>query len=374
METFFRFVRTPKSLKRSFIEMFVFLGPFLTLCMASAQESRFEFKIQSLTPLTPPAEAHLSPNHLNEKTNFLRKNNIAFSLNWQRRLKEKFETTHSSGGGVVDGGGGNINSNTDQLLELSNTENTSPAPLIHLKNTVENVFGPRFDSIERQLPSFRNWIFAGFENGMVWALDRGEFKSPICQNFQINTTPQSIVACQSFKRVHLKESWYKRTSEIDLAQMVVHELVRFHGIRLAREHGLAKDIQDETVALVTQAILDSNRNGKMLYDLLVEYHLLLGETEVQQRQLTVATSTIETIAMAYKGISDIIRTCQTSQESAKALGSRLRTTYFNLVDAISSAQKICQSLFFRGDSWLPSQCLEDKGPELNLLFSKNCSI
>jgi hypothetical protein len=123
------------------------------------------------------------------------------------------------------------------------------------------------------------------------------------------------VACQSMTRVHFQKYWYDSTvsdtlgGSEKLAKMTLHELVRFHVIRLAKEKKLQRDQQDEITAAVTRLILNNTISGSMLYNELVKFNLLLVPIRLQTARLHEIAEITQIIAKNITLLSSLYELC-----------------------------------------------------------------
>jgi hypothetical protein len=277
------------------------------LCTRSKDEKEFTMKIGSIAVIllyiVSPILAYGS--NTTAAVNSIETQNFNISGNWDKRL--------DSGGGSMDGGGGNTGAN-GQLLDES-TQSGSALSNKKLLQNLLSVLGERLNGLEKALPGFQTWITSALKSSIVWALDEKEFNQEICRNYKFHEGTQDLVACQSMTRVHFQKYWYDSTvsdtlgGSEKLAKMTLHELVRFHVIRLAKEKKLQRDQQDEITAAVTRLILNNTISGSMLYNELVKFNLLLVPIRLQTARLHEIAEITQIIAKNITLLSSLYELC-----------------------------------------------------------------
>jgi hypothetical protein len=231
------------------------------------------------------------------------KNSFRASGSWKYRLQN---TDKAQGGGVVDGGGGNISEG--QLLDRKTQENLTPLPVKSLQNLVLSAYGERLQLLERSLPGFRSWLFAGFS--IPWSLDASDSMNSICKNESLYSFNRQTVACQWLSSVNLRKSWFlDPRNEGVVADILIHELIRYQAIRLGKEKKLSRKEQDDITARTTVLILDPRKSASELYSSMRETGLLLDPEQAEYLRLRDLKSITQSLLFSVKMIFSTVKEC-----------------------------------------------------------------
>lgn len=299
-------------------------------------------QVLSNTPTAPKPSLQIpSKPQILSKGQFNASLNFRLSRQWSQRLKS------SGNGGVVDGGGGNVAADTKKLLEMSTHRGLKSLNMDNLKQLVEIEFEQQIQKNQTEFPDFKDWLWSGFNEQMAWALDPNEFDVEICRNFKFHRFDQNTVACQSMTRAHFNKAWYEAADSRAKAEMIVHELIRYHGIRLAQERGLSKDESDEIVATTTNLILDTETSSQALYEHLLKRGFLLDSTRFISAHARQVTDIINAMVQVYRMLKDMLSTCQTYKESYRA---KFKLIYVDTVDMLVKFNNQCRALYSEADT------------------------
>lgn len=260
----------------------------------------------------------------------LKTQNLHISGNWEKRLKD------AGPGGGIDGGGGNSNGK-GQLLDES-TQSGPPLNKKFLKEITLKYLASRISQLDSQLDGFSVWLFQGLDQKIIWALDKKPFDKDVCRNYKFHEESQSLDACQSMTRMHFRESWYQSADQVQIAKMTVHELVRYHVIRLAKLKTLSRDLQDEIVAEITRSILNTALSAEFLYQQLLDYGLLLEETPLRIQRINEITALINIVRTNLDLLHDTLKFCKHEKYFKDA-----EELYFKSGGIILRAQELCES-------------------------------
>ena len=255
---------------------------------------------------------------------------------WKNRLR----SLKSGGGGGVDGGGGNISGG-----EIFDSYQNSGLVKLYsgtLRGMAEQFYGERLQSLEQNLPGFKQWLYSGFS--IAWYADDKPFAEDVCLNQSVYKASHQIVACQTWTSVKLQKSWlaapiprqssyamglvyeslYGSSSEVSTedsgsvenifenptsSAIIIHELIRFQVIRLARELNLSRLDQDDMVAQVTAAILNPSVSAQDVYELLVRTSLLPSVDQFEQQRHSDMEKIQQDMYQNLKQLQGVIQEC-----------------------------------------------------------------
>ncbi len=253
----------------------------------------------------------------------LQKKSFELGANWKRRLKNVGPDRLSGGGGGVDGGGGNLLQG--EIFDSYQNSTLEVVPTEALTDLVANEYGERLKSLNRDLPGFNKWLKTGFE--VTWFADLKPFAEDFCKNASVYKVTQQVVACQTLTSVKMQKSWIKTfyisgtswgtvTEEEGVlgtptsTSIIVHELVRFHVIRLAKERNLSRLDQDDIVSRVTYGILNSSVSSNDVYSLLVQTGLLPDSNQIESERQKELVRLQQEMKSSLMAASDVVQECK----------------------------------------------------------------
>lgn len=293
------------------------------------------------------------------------KRNLQIGGQWEERLRKAAR----GGGGAIDGGGGNLETESNQLFELAMAKGVTRLDSDELRTTIDKQLNTRLNNLENEMPGFRIWLFQALGKDMIWALDSKPLNEDVCKNYNINKAQQTVTACQSLRRINLSKQWYenKKIAQTMKIPVLVHELVRYHGIRLARENNLPRDMQDDIVAEVTRNILDPSVSGSQVYKILVHHGLLLGETELKAEVIMRIANNTQAMAALLPKMQDLLKLCKNSAVNA----ADVKHTYIGILSLLQRQENYCQQITY-DDLANFGQC-PNVSDQYSALYVERCS-
>lgn len=313
-------------------------------------------KSKSLTVI-PKSNSDVSPS---EKSLY-----FEFGSNWKARIQKS-----AKGGGSVDGGGGNVSGGS--LLDRLTNSYQQGLDSKKLKSLVMDTYKLRLQKLDLENRGFLSWLTAGFE--INWISDEKDFDENLCKNKQIYGVEQKIVACQTLTSVHISKHWLdnQNTTDQDIADIVIHELIRYHVIRLGKISDLNLESQDALTSETTFKILSEEFAPDFIFKDLVKIGLLPDALEVE-------TTRLNNRAQIFNLLSDlienrllwVIKTCQ--RQGSESLKIELNQFFKNSLNDQKLLSYSCRKwqdpMLTEED---PSCSIKDEQANAIYLFEKNC--
>jgi len=142
----------------------------------------------------------------------------------------------------------------------------------------------RIMDINKAIPGFALWLLDG-NSAVPWVLTDEPLNQKYCQNAQVFQIRQTTVACQSPEIVKIQRSWFQSALPKDIADVFVHELVRYRANLLAQETQVAQETQDAITAQITESILNPSVSPEDLYSQLERTNLLIESARIPELRI-----------------------------------------------------------------------------------------
>lgn len=172
-----------------------------------------------------------------------------------------------------------------------------------ITDLVGHVHSRRVMEINRVAPGFAIWLLEG-SSAISWVLTDEPLSQKFCQNAQVFQIQKKTVACQSFELVQIQRAWFQQASPKDIADVFVHELIRYRTNLLAKGFRLEQSTQDAITAQISESILNSTVSPEDLYQQLEKTNLLIDSARISELRVY---ELVLTMKKKMKALSEMIR-------------------------------------------------------------------
>lgn len=200
-------------------------------------------------------------------------------------------------------------------------------------------YSDRMKQLSKELPGFFDWLTEGFK--IPWILTSEPLNTSLCKNKNPYKIKQKIVACQNLEMVKIQKDWFENSSPQEIADVFIHELIRYRVTWLASHFPLSQEGQDLLTARVTFNILSNEVSPSELFKLFTSVSLIPKNETIEKIRLHEIDFLLNAQINYIKGLMQINATC--SRYYPKTQEEYVKKITDEVLDLITSCRRYLTS-------------------------------